>query len=213
MLDGGAEGRERSESNEWLLYLSSSAQDTEDGSTGTSIAPPITPSYLMHLASPPKRAITQPLSSRDFDLNGQNHKLNAPNKTIAPSPNPFKACNLLDPDLCTRSSLLFPVFPFAFLLNFSLPASVTFEALVLLSKLEFEIEEVELLILVLLRLFRSELSSFEFESLESESEFEFELLLISFEFESEKRSSSRTKSSSRQELHELESWKPPKILF
>jgi hypothetical protein len=158
----------------------------------------------MLFPTPPNNAIIQPPSSRDHYPTKRHHKLNTPNKTIAPSPNPVKACNLLDPDLCTRISLLFPSFPFDFLL----PAVVTFDTLVLLSnELELETEEeVELLISVLLRLlFKFSLSLFSLSSFESE-------LLLSFKSESENSNSSRTNSSSRQELQEPESWNPPKRL-
>jgi hypothetical protein len=157
----------------------------------------------------PKYAIIQPPSSREYATK-RDHKLSTPNKTIAPTPNPVKACNLLDPDLCTRISLLFPDFTFDFLL----PTAVTFDTLVLLSnELEFETEEeVELLMSVLLRLlFRFELS-FDPELSSFESELLL-LILLSFESESENSNSSRTKSSSRQELQESESWKPPNRLF
>jgi hypothetical protein len=61
-----------------------------------------------------------------------------PKQNHGPSPNPVKACNLLDPDLCTRISLLFP----ALLFDFLLPTAVTFDTLVLLSN-ELEFEETE----------------------------------------------------------------------
>jgi hypothetical protein len=181
-------------------------------STRSSITPPSHPIPANAPSTPPKYTIIQPPSSRDLYPTKQNHKLSTPNKTIVPTPNPVKACNLLDPDLCTRISLLFP----ALLFDFLLPTAVTFDTLVLLSnELEFETEEeVELLISVLLRLlfrfelsFESELSSFESElpSLIS--------LSLSFESESENSNSSRTKSSSRQELQESESWNPLKRLF
>jgi hypothetical protein len=204
LKEGRVDDRKRSESNEWLFYLSTSTQDKERPSTRSSITPPSHPIPANAPSTPPKYAIIQPPSSRDYATK-RNHKLSTPNKTIAPTPNPVKACNLLDPDLCTRISLFFPAFPFDFLL----PTAVTFDTFVLLSnELEFETEEeVELLISVLLRLlFRSELLSFEL------SLFESELLLSSFESESENSNSSRTKSSSRQELQESESWNPPKRL-